>query len=753
MGNGENGQGGMEGGVSEHKWQKLLANVFLSMGCGVICYRERDGKLIAINQAALNILGYESRADLEAEGFDGIAKSVVEEDRYLLFDKIRLLQHKNDRQDVEYRVQHKDGSIVYVYGDIQLFIDEDGESIIQRTLLDVTERKRLEMRLFKEQANRVLYAEAEKAEAVATSREYTAILTGLNKLFLETYYVDFITDEYQMVGANGEYRFTEQLNGSYDKVLEEYVEYSVYEADREKVLRMGSRRYAREHLNLDNPFYSFVYRRLTGKTYRWYRINLILSSITPDGKLKNVVVAFMDVNDEKQKEDTYQRRLEETNQSLTFALVQENKYKEELKGAYDAAMKANQAKNEFLSNMSHDMRTPMNGIMGMTKVAVENVNNPQKVREYLGKIEKTSKYLLEFINNVLDMSKIESRDTTITKEEIVLSDILKTVALIAQPKVRDKGHKFAINVHEVRHEHLIGDSLHLNQIFINIIRNAIIYTPKGGDICMDVTELPDHEDGYANLKFVISDNGIGMSKEFLPHLFEMFTQERTKARTHARGSGLGMAIAYNLVTMMGGSLTAQSEIGEGSVFTVCIPLKISRKYSWSGSTSTYMIHVEEDVDKWVDIMASREDYVDMEAEESFENCRILVVEDNEINMEIMVEVLQQKKAIVERAMNGQIGFDLFVASEPGYYDVILMDIKMPVKNGYEAAQMIRQSDHPDAGTVPIIALSADAFEDDIERALQAGMNAHVAKPVDFKILYWEMKKCMDKRKESGGDNH
>ncbi len=745
---GENEQDRTEIAIWENKWQQLVSNVFFSMSCGVICYRERDRKLIAVNQAALDILGYETREELEEAGFDGIARSVVEEDRFLIFEKIRLLQHRNDRVDVEYRVQHKDGSIVYVYGDIQLFIDEDGESIIQRTLLDITERKKLQMRLLKEQAEKVLYAEAEKDEAVATSREYTAILTGLNKLFLDTYYVDFITNEYQMVGANGTYRFTEQLNGSYDKALEEYVEHSVYEADRERVSRMGARRYACEHLNLDNPFYSFVYRRLTGETYRWYRMNLILSSITPDGRLKNVVVAFMDVNDEKQREDSYQRRLEETNQSLTFALVQESKYKEELKSAYDAAMKANQAKNEFLSNMSHDMRTPMNGIMGMTEVARENADDPQKVREYLDKIEKTSKYLLELINNVLDMSKIESRDTTITKEEIVLSDILKTVAMIAQPKVRDKEHRFSINVHEVRHDHLIGDSLHLNQILINIIRNAIIYTPKGGNICMDVTELPDMGDGYANLKIVISDNGIGMSKEFLPHLFEMFTQERSKARTHARGSGLGMSIAYNLVTMMGGTLEAQSEIGEGSVFTMCIPLKISQKYSRGGAVSKYTIHVEEDVNEWVDISVSDDDIIETEQEESLDGCRILVVEDNEINMEIMVEILQQKKAVVERAMNGQIGFDLFAASEPGYYDIILMDIKMPVKNGYEAAQMIRQSDHPDAKAVPIIALSADAFEDDIERALKAGMNAHVAKPVDFKILYWEMKKCMNKRKNA-----
>lgn len=729
----------------ESKWQKLMSNVFFSMGCGVICHRERDNKILAVNQAALDILGYKTKEEMEKAGFNGIADSIIEEDRQQFMEKLKELQREKDRVDVEYRVQHANGAIVYVLGDIQLFIDEDGDYIYQRTLLDVTDRKKLEIKLLQEQAKRILYAEAERVEALAHSEEHKAILMGLNKLFLDTFYVNFITGNCQLIGVNDSGKYTYKNHKCYDEILEEYVECSVYETDRVKVSQMGSRRYAQEHLNRENPFYSFVYRRLAGDSYRWYRMNLILSSTQEDGTLEHVIVAFMDVNDEKQREDTYQRRLEEANQSLALALVQESKYKEELKGAYDTVMKANQAKNEFLSNMSHDMRTPMNGIIGMTEVAKENANNQEKVTEYLRKIEKTSRYLLEFINNVLDMSKIESRDTTITEEEILLSDIVNSIAMIAQPKVQNKNHKFAIMVRDVKHDYLLGDSLHLNQIFINIIRNAIMYTPKGGDILMEITELDSTDNGYANMKFIISDNGIGMSKEFLPHLFEMFTQERTKARTHARGSGLGMAIAYNLVTMMGGTLEVQSEIGKGSIFTVHLPLKISGQHRQKGTLSSYTIHVEEDIDKWLDTEAAATTLMERESEESFEGCRFLVVEDNEINMEIMTEILRQKKAAVENAENGQVAFDMFMANDPGYYDVILMDIKMPLMNGYETTRMIRQSGHADAASVPIIALSADAFLEDIQTALDAGMNAHVAKPIDFKTLYWEIKKWMKKK--------
>lgn len=724
----------------DNKLQQLISNVFFSMDCGVICHREKDNEILIINQATLDILGFKTKEEMMAAGFDGVSMAILEEDRKMLHQMMDSLHKSKEKFNAEYRVKHTDGSIGYIFGDVQLLHDKEGNRIYQRTLLDITEEKMTELRLIQEQAKRAMDAEAKKAEALAISNEHKAILMGLNKLFLDTYYVNLITAHCQTVGVNCTKKFSDNTDGNYDEILKKYIDTSVWKPDQEMVAQKASRQYVQSHLNTENPFYSIIFRRIDGDVYRWYRMDMILSTLKDDGLVENIVIAFMDVDDKKRRDEDYQKRLKEINQHLTVALMQENKYREELKEAYDAVLKANQAKNEFLSNMSHDIRTPMNGIIGMTTVAKNYINNPTKVAEYLNKIDKTSKYLLELINNVLDMSKIESNDTLITEEELLLSDIVQSFAMIVQPKVLDKKHSCSIQVHDVEHERLLGDSLHLNQIFVNVIGNAIKYTPEGGNITVDITEESSSEE-FANLRFVISDNGIGMSKEFLPHLFEMFTQERTKARTHARGSGLGMAITYNLVAMMGGTMEVESELEKGSTFTIRLPLKISGKRKPEIKLGPYIIHVEEDMDDWMVV----EDVTETEDIDSLAGNRFLIVEDNEINMEIISEILQHKEATVEKAENGQIAFDMFMDSKPGYYDIILMDIKMPVLNGYDASEKIRHSDHPDANKIPIIALSADAFPDDVARALDAGMNAHIAKPIDFSKLYAEVKKHLQKK--------
>lgn len=717
------------------KQQQLISNVFFTMSCGVICHREKDNEILVINQATLDILGYKTKEEMLDAGFDGLSITTLPEDKQMLHQMMKGLHKSKDKFNVEYRIRRTDGSIGYILGDIQLLIDKEGNRIFQRTLLDITDEKQIEMELIQEQAKRAMEAEAKKAEALALSNEHKAILMGLNKLFLDTYYVNLITAHCQTVGVNCAKKFSENIDGNYDDILKKYIENSVYQTDQAVIAKKASRPYIQEHLNQQHPFYSIIYRRLEENSYRWYRMDIILSTVKDNGSIENIVIAFMDVNAEKRRDEAYQKRLTEINQNLTVALVQENKYREELKEAYDAVMKANQAKNEFLSNMSHDIRTPMNGIIGMTTVAKNYINNPQKVAEYLNKIDKTSKYLLELINNILDMSKIESNDTFITEEDILLSDIVQSFAMIVQPKVIAKSHSCSIHVHDVMHGRLLGDSLHLNQIFVNIIGNAIKYTPEKGKISVDITELSSDKE-YARLQFIISDNGIGMSREFLPHLFEMFTQERTKARTHARGSGLGMAITYHLVAMMNGTMDVESIPGKGSTFTICLPLKISQKQQPDTTSLSYILHVEDDIDNWM-VVAPPSDTATLD---SLAGKRFLVVEDNEINMEIITEILQHKEAKVEKAENGQTAYEKFVASQPGYYDMILMDIKMPVLNGYEASEKIRHSGHEDADKIPIIALSADAFPDDVARALKAGMNAHIAKPIDFTKLYEEVKK-------------
>ncbi len=585
-----------------------------------------------------------------------------------------------------------------------------------------------------------LQEETEHREAVQVHK---AVLDGLNKLFLDTYYINLLTDECQMVGTNCVEKFTEKKKGAYDEILSDYLRIAVHPDDREMVGRMASRKYAGSQLTQEVPSYSFIYRRLAAGKYLWYRMNLILSSVTEDGRAEYVVIAFMDVDEETRREAAYQKKLEQTNRDLVASLEQESRYKEALKKAYDTAMQANKAKNDFLSNMSHDMRTPMNGIIGMTAIALENIGNTEKAKECLVKIEMASAYLLQLINDVLDMSKIESGNVMLAAEEVALSDIVESLIVLLQPQIREKRHSFNVQVKQVQHQNIMTDELRLSQILVNLVGNAVKYTPENGEISFTILEKGE-EDGKIWLEFVISDNGIGMSKDFLPKLFEVFTQEDAGARTQARGSGLGMAIVQNLVTMMQGVVQVESKRGKGTTFTVALPFVPAK--TKQQETESWAIHLDGESDSLEtgERILKRLNYTDSD---SLKGCHLLLVEDNELNMEIMLEILQEKEAAVETAENGQVAVEKFLESAPGFFDLILMDIKMPKLNGYEAAKQIRESGREDAKTVPIIALSADAFLEDVQKSLAVGMNSHVAKPVDFSILNREIRKYLKTKKQ------
>ena len=546
-----------------------------------------------------------------------------------------------------------------------------------------------------------------------------ALFNGLNKLFLDTYYVNYATNICQAVSANCEEKFTDLLIGSYDQILKNYVENDVHETDRETFARLASRSYAREHLDEKHSHYSFTYRRLTGNGYKWYHVYFILSSLGEDGKVENVIITFCDVNEQKQREIEYKGRLEQTNRNLTASLEQESRYKSALKDAYDASVKANEAKSFFISNMSHDIRTPMNGIIGMTAIAAEHTDDPKKIAECLHKIDVSSKYLLGLINDVLDMSKIESGKVNLTEKDTFLPDFVHSVVTLLQLAAKERGHDFTVNMHDISHEYLTCDTLHLHQIFVNIIGNAIKYTPNGGCVIFEVTELDSTNPKYANMKFVVSDNGIGISEEFLPHLFDPFAQEYTGARSESKGSGLGMAITYNLVTMLGGKIDVQSTKGKGSVFTIYMPLKITQQAKQVK---------KEKYSKTLSAAPAVPNYALLSGK------HFLLAEDNELNIEIMTELMEDKHVTLETAKNGEEAIDLFIRNDPGHFDAILMDIQMPVMNGYEATAKIRNSGHADAENIPIIALSADAFSESAQKALASGMNAHIAKPINFSEL-------------------
>ena len=404
----------------------------------------------------------------------------------------------------------------------------------------------------------------------------------------------------------------------------------------------------------------------------------------------------------------------------TDKLIQANKA---LRDAYDNARRADNAKTDFLSRMSHDIRTPMNAIIGMTFIANSNIDNKDKVADCLEKITVSGNYLLSLINDVLDMSKIESGKFRLTEDDLNLCTLIDELSEMVAESAKQKKHKLEVRTHDIIHENIVGDRLRIQQVFVNIVSNSIKYTNDGGHITVDITEKPVGNHGVGCYEFVFRDNGIGMTKEFMKKLFEPFERAEDERVDGQQGTGLGMAITYNLVKMMNGSIRVESEPGKGSCFTVTLYLKLSENAETQPEAA---------VEKSADELRST----------SFEGRRVLLVDDNELNREIAAELLKMMKLDVECAVNGKEAVDKFAASEGGYYDLIFMDIQMPVMNGYDAVREIRKLDRPDAEKIPVIAMTANAFAEDVKEALNAGMNEHIAKPLDINKLIATLKKWL-----------
>lgn len=524
--------------------------------------------------------------------------------------------------------------------------------------------------------------------------------------------------------------------------------------------------------------------------------------------------------------------------------TKERKVEETLTEALNMAKVANAAKTAFLGSVSHDIRTPMNAIMGLVMLLREEADNPEHVLEYTQRIDAASQHLLGLINDVLDMNKIEGGNTTLNLEALSLAEIVEELNTIIRPQAKAKNQEFDIFASSFTYEHLIGDKLRINQILINILSNAVKYTPAGGRIEMQVNELPQVMNDYSHIQFVIKDNGYGMSPDYLKVIFDPFTREQNLAKSKIQGTGLGMAITKSLVDLMGGTINVESEEGKGSVFTVELELKIQDltedrefweknglrrmivaddeedvcknvvksmrntgvtvHYATSGHELIEMVRAARETGKPYDIILLdwkmpdldgletarliREKYkekipilffttydwheIEQEAhelgikhflpkpffiysfkeavskilgEEKSENAsqmsdeivkglHILVVDDVEVNRMVLVKILSTMGANCDTAENGQEAVDKFVNSPRGTYDIIMMDVQMPVMGGYDATRTIRASSHPDAGSIPIIAMTANAFVDDVRDALAAGMDAHVSKPIILEQL-------------------
>ena len=379
--------------------------------------------------------------------------------------------------------------------------------------------------------------------------------------------------------------------------------------------------------------------------------------------------------------------------------------------ALQTAENANKAKTDFLSNMSHDIRTPMNAIIGITSLIRHDAGNKAKVIEYADKIDISSQHLLGIINDVLDMSKIEAGKTVFKYSDFSILDFVQELDTIFHSQIYEKKQTLTIIKESIRHEWVNGDQVHLMQIFSNLLSNAIKYTQEGGKIQFLVEECETKSSVYAKYRFLVSDNGMGMSADFKETIFDPFTRAESSVTNKIQGTGLGMAITRNLVEAMGGTIDVESEPGQGSCFEVLIDLKIAENRTVA--------------------LAAQEDERDGNI---LQGMRFLCAEDNELNAEILTELLKIEGAECTICENGEEILKAFEQSAPGDYDMILMDVQMPVMNGYDATKAIRRSSHELAKKIPIIAMTANAFSEDIQHSLAAGMNAHVSKPVEMKVL-------------------
>lgn len=780
---------------------QTLETILATIDCGVMNHSLNGSRILNINRAALKILGYETPEEMMAEGFDLIAASVVKEDQERLRGSIRTLKKAGDTINVEYRVQHKNGDILHIMGNIKLY-EEDGELFCQRFLVDVTAQKLQERKNRKRQMGLVQ----------ALSIDFTLVC------FVEP-------DTGMLVPVRTDRRELDNIfenKISLKESMEQYIEECVYEEDREMLRHAVSIDTLKEKLS-QKQVYSVNYRKKNADQIIYFQMKAV-SARTEDGS-HGIVLGFRSV-------DADIRRELEQNTLLEAALSQANR--------------ASKAKSLFLSNMSHDIRTPMNAIVGFTNLAITNINHPEQVAEYLKKIQTSGNHLLSLINDILDMSHIESGKIHLEEKLCSLPEILHGLRNILQADIHAKQLELQIDTVDVVDEAIYCDKLRLNQVLLNLLSNAVKYTGAGGHVSMRITERPGAPTGYANYEFSIKDSGIGMSPEFVEHIFEPFERERNSTISKIQGTGLGMAITKNIVDMMNGSITVTSEQGVGTEFTVsftfrlhaekkedlilpelkdCKALVVDDDFNTCDSVSymlgqlglqaewtlsgkeavlrshqavmrgtSYSVYIvdwllpdmngvevtrrirKETGENVPIIVLTAYDWSDIETEakeagvtafcnkplflSELSAClqsvlrpktqedeavteevrprhtgRLLLAEDVEMNQELAVELLENAGFSVDVADNGQVAFDLLAKSEPGYYQAVLMDVQMPVMDGYEATKKIRKLENHELASIPIIAMTANAFTEDREEALKSGMNGHIAKPIDVQVLF------------------
>ncbi|MBR3243314.1 MAG: response regulator [Parasporobacterium sp.] len=777
---------------------------------GFFIYKaDKSKELLYANKAVCRLFGCDTLE--EFKDFSGFTfRGMVHPEDYEQISSTiqNQIKESGDALDyVEYRIIRKDGETRWV-DDYSHYVESDVYNGLYYVFIsDITDKR--------EQAESDRALRSAVIEALTSPYDSVWLINDIESEKFELYRID--KDLTHLMPAHVAVKIT--------KFSEALAFYSnlVLEEDRPGFLEAVSL----ENIvkNTDSKrIYSILFRRVFETGVRYYRLEFAKLDL-PGGKT-GIVAGFKDVDEEVRKDQQIQQALRE---------------------AVDAANSSNQAKSDFLSSMSHDIRTPMNGIIGMTAIAANNLDDRERVADCLRKIKESSSHLLSLINEVLDMNKIESGKIELMEDEFNLAELIDTMLAMTRSQIQAHEHSFRVNIVNLEHEQVIGDSRRIQQVFVNIMSNAIKYTPDGGKISLTVKESPTKAHDFGNYQFIFEDNGYGMTEEFLQHLFEPFSRANDKQTAGIQGTGLGMTITRNIVRMMGGDISVESIYGEGSKFTVSMYLKFQKKTDinfdsfidlrllvadddpvccettceilndmkmnseWvlSGKAAVERVRARHEQDRdfsavIIDwklpdqdglktarkirelvgdempiILFSAYDWTEIEQEAKeagvsafiskpvfrtklatlfdslfnkensagdydaplhsleemgLDGRRVLLAEDLEINAEIATDFLEMAGLEVDWAHDGAQAVEKLSASPDGYYSMIFMDIQMPNMNGYEAAKAIRAMDRAYAKEIPIVAMTADAFADDIMNSKKAGMNDHISKPIDIEVL-------------------
>lgn len=695
-------------GRDQSLWRTLDAGIPLQpkkvledMPGGFFVYHaDGDEEILYANSALIRIYGCDSLDEfrrLTANSFRGM---VHPDDLDAVEQSIReqIAQSVYDLDYVEYRIIRKDGEIRWL-DDYGHFIRSDlSGDVFYVFVIDVTDKKIRQMEerkaFLREKRQKENQIEKYSEEMALINREYMRrieTIEGLSIDYESIFYADLDADS--LTPYRMSYRVDPPVKSEcplaeFEKIHDRFIQNWVHAEDRGLLEKSVRPDVLRRKLAEEKSFY-VNYRIVENGRVKYQQLRVV--DVGKESRGSQIVLGYRNVDQE---------------------MIREMERKKVLEGALKKAEAAIEAKNAFLSNMSHDIRTPMNAIIGFTALAKKYIHDAEKADEYLNQIEISNNQLLLILMDVLELTKLEAGGGHVAEEPCCLSDLVEKVRGDLQETAEKKEISFLVDLSGMMHDDVLSDGTKIGDVLMRLADNAIKYTNPGGRVTVSVTEKENIMTDYALYQFVVEDNGIGISEEFMGHIFEPFEREKNTTLGGVLGSGLGLVIAKNIVDAMGGSIEVESACGRGSRFTVSLSLHRQNARGRTGMSS--------DGQK-----APKEPPVTQ---------KILLVEDNEINQEIETELLESDGFVVDTAENGQVAVDMIRQSRPGTYGLILMDIQMPVMDGYQAARAIRQLEDSRLAEVPIIALSANALEEDKKRAMESGMDAHMAKPLNTQLL-------------------